>query len=173
MSFVTMYVRMDTVMAMTTIHLAQRSAVFTILDLPASAFSRSLAMRAMVLSSPVRSTRMSMEPYMFTAPPDTVSPTVTSTGTDSPVTMDAFTDVLPLMTVPSTGMVSPGITRTVDPTLTSSMFITISPSPVITLAVPGLISTSALIPEFALLTVASSRNAPICMMMAISAAASG
>ena len=151
---------------------AQRSAVRTTLDLPASAFSMILAILAMVVSSPTRSTSMSTDPYMFTVPEDTRSPTVTSRGTDSPVSMELFTDVAPEITTPSTGTTSPGMMRTVSPSMTSSTGTMVSEPFFTTLAVAGFRPTSLIMLALAWLTVASSRKPPICMMMAISAAAS-
>ena len=163
---------MDTAKAMTTMYTAHLSAVRTTFDFPASAFSMILVILAMVLSSPMRSTSMSTEPYMLTVPEETRSPGPTSMGTDSPVRMELLTDVCPVLTVPSTGTISPGTTRTVSPRRTSSMGTVVSPSAVTTLAVAGLMLTSLMMLALAWLTVASSRNPPICMIMAISAAAS-
>ncbi|MGX1300949.1 hypothetical protein RKD35_002437 [Streptomyces albogriseolus] len=46
----------------------------------------------------------------------TVSPTVTSTGTDSPVSIDASTAEAPSTTVPSVAIFSPGRTTNRSPT---------------------------------------------------------
>ena len=73
-----------------------------------------------VVSAPVRSTRMSKEPEPFSVPPVTASPSVFSTGTGSPVSMDSSTALRPSITVPSMGILSPGRTRKMSPTLTSA-----------------------------------------------------
>ena len=155
-----------------TMYTAQRSAVRTTFDFPASAFSIILAILAMVVSSPTRSTSMSTDPYMLTVPEDTRSPTPTSRGTDSPVSMELFTDVAPDVTIPSTGTTSPGTMRTVSPSTTSSTGTVVSTPFLTTLAAAGFMPTSLIMLAFAWLTVASSRKPPICMIMAISAAAS-
>ena len=172
MSWNATYDSTATVNAMTTMYTAQRSAVRTTLDFPASAFSIILAILAMVVSSPTRSTSMSTDPYMFTVPEDTRSPTATSRGTDSPVRMELFTDVVPETTTPSTGTISPGTMRTMSPRTTSSAGTMVSVPSLTTLAVAGFIPTSLMMLALAWLTVASSRKPPICMIMAISAAAS-
>ena len=73
------------VSAMTTIHVAQRSARPTILALPASADCTRRIMRWMELSSPTFVARISNAPKRLTVPEATSSPTVLSTGSDSPV----------------------------------------------------------------------------------------
>ena len=142
------------------------------MDLPASAFSMIRVILAMVVSSPTRSTLISTDPYMLTVPDDMRSPGPTSEGTDSPVRIELLTEVFPLMTTPSTGTTSPGTMRTVSPRATSSTGTIFSSPSVTTLAVAGLMLTSLIMLALAWLTVASSRNPPICMMIAISAAAS-
>ena len=163
---------METAKAITTMYTAQRSAVRTTFDLPASAFSIILVILARVVSSPTRSTSMSTEPYMFTVPEDTRSPGATSLGTDSPVRIELLTEEVPDTMTPSTGTTSPGTTRTVSPRTTSSTGTVVSDPSLTTLAVAGLMLTSLMMLALAWLTVASSRNPPICMIMAISAAAS-
>ena len=71
--------------AMTTIHVAQRSAMPTIFALPASADCTRRTMRWMELSSPTRVERISKAPNWLTVPLITSSPTPLSTGRDSPV----------------------------------------------------------------------------------------
>ena len=67
----------------------------------------------------------------------TASPSVLSTGTDSPVRADSFTAVLPLRMMPSTGMLPPGRTTNSSPFLTSSTGISVSLPPRSTMAVFG------------------------------------
>ena len=68
---------------------------------------------------PVCSVLMRRLPEPLTVAVYTVSPTFFITGTLSPVSMDSSTSEPPSMTVPSTGMLSPALTRTVSPTATS------------------------------------------------------
>ena len=75
---------------------------------------------ASVVSAPVRSTRISKLPVPFSVPPVTRSPATFSTGTGSPVSMDSSTELLPSVTVPSIGTLSPGRTRNTSPTLTAA-----------------------------------------------------
>ena len=53
---------------------------------------------------------------MFTHPPVTASPAVTSTGTGSPVSIEASTADAPEVTTPSTAIFSPGRTTNRSPT---------------------------------------------------------
>ena len=75
------------------------------------------------------------------------------------------------MIIPSTGTVSPGRTRMMSPTSTSSAGTTFSVSSEMIRAVWGVRCTSFSIPARALATVISSRRAPSCMMNATSPAA--
>ena len=63
---------------------------------------------------------MSKLPVPFSVPPVTRSPATFSTGTGSPVSIDSSTALLPSITVPSIGILSPGRTRKMSPTLTSA-----------------------------------------------------
>ena len=64
---------------------------------------------------------------------DTASPTNLSDGMLSPVSADSFTDVAPSVTIPSTGIVSPGRTTNISPFLTVSIGTVVSaPSLIIT-----------------------------------------
>ena len=157
--------------AMTTIQVAQRSARPTILAFPASADWTSRIIRWMELSSPTLEASMSKEPNWLTVPLETGSPGPLSTGRDSPVITDWSMAVWPWRITPSTGMVSPGSTRSRSPTLTSSAGMIRSPPFSITRAVRGVRWTSFSIPARALATVRSSSRAPSCMMKATSPAA--
>ena len=105
-------------------------------------------------------------------PDETRSPTDTSTGTDSPVSIEVSTDKLPLLTIPSTGMVSPGAILTMSPSFTLSIGTMPVSALETTRASFGVRFSSFISWALALPTVAFSRNAPICMMTEISAAAS-
>ena len=82
---VTSQVRAAAVRAMTTIQVAQRSAMPTILALPASADCTRRIIRWMELSSPTFAASISKAPNWFTVPLNTSSPGPLSTGRDSPV----------------------------------------------------------------------------------------
>ena len=74
-------------------------------------------------------TRNSIAPSSSIVPAKTSSPSRFSTGTDSPVMGAWLTEALPFVIWPSRGMRSPGLTRTVAPSGTSSTgFSMISPS---------------------------------------------
>ncbi len=73
------------------------------------------------VSLPTRSARITKPPVPFTVPPVTRAPSVFSTGSDSPVTIDSSTALAPSSTTPSTGIASPGRTRSRSPgTIASS-----------------------------------------------------
>ena len=80
----------------------------------------SATMRASVVSRPTAETWYENAPALFSAPPITLSPGPLSTGSDSPVTSDSLTALVPWTITPSTGMRSPGRTMTVSPTRTAS-----------------------------------------------------
>ena len=71
-----------------------------------------------MVSLPTRSARISSQPVPFTVAPITLSPECFSIGIDSPVTIDSSTELSPSSTVPSTGIFSPGRTRSLSPTFT-------------------------------------------------------
>ena len=76
--------------------------------------------RASMVSLPTRSARMTKLPDWLRVPPLTLSPGAFSTGTGSPVSIDSSTVLRPSCTTPSTGIWSPGRTRSRSPTCTSS-----------------------------------------------------
>ena len=76
----------------------------------------SLAIWDSVVFSPVRVTSISSLPEVFMVAPVTVEPDVTSTGTDSPVSMDSSIADEPSVTRPSVAIFSPGRTTTMSPT---------------------------------------------------------
>ena len=80
-------------------------------------------------------------------------------------------DVSPDIILPSTGIVSPGRTRSISPALTSSAGTILSEPFSIILAVLGVSLTRFSMPARALATVRSSKRAPSCMMKATSPAA--
>ncbi len=72
------------------------------------------------MSAPTRSARITKPPVPFTVPPVTLAATSFSTGIGSPLTIDSSTELWPLSTTPSTGIFSPGRTRSRSPTWTCS-----------------------------------------------------
>lgn len=60
-------------------------------------------------------------PFLFIVPPMTLSPCFFSTGIDSPVIIDSSTEESPEITMPSTGIFSPGLTINMSPIMTSSI----------------------------------------------------
>ena len=71
--------------------------------------------RASTVSAPTRSAVITKLPRVFRLPPITGVPGDFSTGCDSPVSMDSSTAELPVSTVPSTGIRSPGLTLSRQP----------------------------------------------------------
>ena len=164
-------VRAAAVRAITTIQVAQRSAMPTIFALPASADCTSRIIRWIELSSPTLVACISKAPNWLTVPLATLSPTPLSTGKASPVITAWLMEVSPAIILPSTGMVSPGKTRSISPTHTASAAI-ISSCPLLSRrAVCGVRWTSFSIPARALATVKSSSSAPSCIIKATSPAA--
>ena len=83
----------------------------------------SLTMRtiwASTVSAPTRSARMTRPPVPLTVPPITRSPGPFSTGIGSPLIIDSSTALEPSTTTPSTGIFSPGRTRSRSPGTTCS-----------------------------------------------------
>ncbi len=60
-----------------------------------------------------------------------------STGIDSPVITDLSTELVPFVTVPSTGILIPGLTSNISPTSISSIATSSNTSPFFTRAVSG------------------------------------
>jgi hypothetical protein len=77
-------------------------------------------------------------PFLLMVPPVTLALSVTSTGRGSAVIMDSSTEERPSVTIPSTGMLSPGRTLSRSPASTWSSGISSSdPSLPMRLAVFG------------------------------------
>ncbi len=93
-----------------------RSASRCTSALPFCASSTSRAIRASWVSAPTRVASTTRRPEVLTVAPVTKSPTPASTGTDSPVSMEASTAELPSTTVPSVAIFSPGRTTNRSPT---------------------------------------------------------
>ena len=97
-----------------------RSARRCAAPLPACARSTRATMRASALSAPTAVARTVNTPFAFNVAPLTWLPVLFSAGTLSPVSIDSSTALAPSTTSPSTGIFSPGRTRTTSPTRTRS-----------------------------------------------------
>jgi len=73
----------------------------------------------------------------------TFAPTVLSTGTLSPVSIDSSTELLPSVTTPSTGILSPGRMRTMSSRTTSEVETSTGSPFRMTVALGGARSSSA------------------------------
>ena len=78
------------------------------------------------MSEPTRLARTTRRPPALTVAPTTLSPVPTSTGTDSPVSMDASTAEVPDTTTPSVAIFSPGRTTNSSPAASWSAGILVS-----------------------------------------------
>jgi len=94
--------------------------------LPFWASSTRRAIWASWVSPPTRVARTTRRPPALTVAPTTASPTVTSTGTDSPVSMLASMAERPSTTVPSVATFSPGRTTKWTPTSSWSVGMRVS-----------------------------------------------
>ncbi len=99
--------------------------------------------RASMVSRPILSARRTSPPLWLTVPPITRAPSAFDTGIDSPVTMDSSTDERPSVTMPSTGIFSPGRTRSKSPTAMASIATSSSPCGEMRRAVFGASPSSA------------------------------
>ena len=72
---------------------------------------------ARIVSSPTFLAFMINIPFLFSVPPVTNSPMVFSTGMASPVIILSSTEDCPSVMMPSTGMASPGRTRSTSPSI--------------------------------------------------------
>src|SRR5699024_30237 len=98
-----------------------RSASRWISALPDWASSTILAICANCVSEPTRVALTTRRPPAFTVAPVTGSPAVTSTGTDSPVSIDASMAEVPEVITPSVAIFSPGRTTNSSPSDSSSI----------------------------------------------------
>ncbi|CAB4537286.1 unannotated protein [freshwater metagenome] len=76
-------------------------------------------MRASSVSLPTRVARTIILPLLFIADPMTREPGATSTGVDSPVIIELFTELWPEITIPSVAIRAPGFTMNSSPMLSS------------------------------------------------------
>ena len=106
-----------------------RSASRCTWALPFWASSTRRAICASWVSEPMRVARTTSRPPALTVAPTTASPGPTSTGTDSPVSIEASTAELPSSTTPSVAIFSPGRTTNLSPTASCSVGIRTSRGP--------------------------------------------
>ncbi len=97
-----------------------RSASRCTRALPVWASSTMRAIWASVVSAPTRVARTTRRPPALTVAPVTASPPLTSTGIDSPVSIEASTADAPSWTTPSVAIFSPGRTTNRSPGLSIS-----------------------------------------------------
>ena len=102
--------------------------------LPDCASLTSLPIWASVVSLPTRVASTTRRPDVLSVAPVTLAPSSTSTGTDSPVSMEASIAECPDTTRPSVAIFSPGRTTKRSPTWTSAIGTRTSLSPRSTLA---------------------------------------
>ena len=99
---------------------AKRVMKASLFDLFSSALSTKAIIFETVLSPKLFVLRTLMTPLRLMQPEMTSSPSFKSRGTLSPVNATVFNAELPSMTTPSRGTFSPGFTKMVSPTFTSS-----------------------------------------------------
>ena len=98
---------------------ANLSAVFWTFPLFSWAFFTVFIIWPSIVSFPIFSVRISITPFSFKVPTNTLSFLVLSTGMDSPVIAASFIVDWPFWIIPSTGIFSPAITWIISPGLTS------------------------------------------------------
>ena len=125
------------------------------------------------MSAPTRSARITKLPVWLTVAPITWSPGFFATGIGSPVIIDSSTALEPSSTAPSTGIFSPGRTRSRLPGTTwSSATSRSTPSSPTRRAVFGASPSSARIAPLVWLRARSSSTWPSSTKTVIAAAAS-
>jgi hypothetical protein len=92
---------------------------------------------ASAVRSPVPVTSTRTDPDKFTVPAMTLSPSRFSTGCDSPVIIDSFTELVPWRTTPSAAMPAPGRARMMSPSRSSLTGTSSVRSPTMRTAVSG------------------------------------
>ena len=126
-----------------------------------------------IVSRPTLPASMTKPPVWFIVPPMSLAPTCFVTGMDSPVIMDSSTELRPSRRVPSTGIFSPGRTRSLFPTTTASRPMSSSVSSALTRrAVFGARSSNARIAPPVCSRARSSRTCPSRTSTVMTAAAS-
>ena len=142
-------------------HFANFVIKSSLLDLLEAAPSISSSTLAAVDSDSSLSTRTLSVPLRLIQPDRTLSPTVTSLGSDSPVSADVLMPEVPSITVPSSGIRSPALTTMMSPTCTSSGVTVTTPPPRSRFALSGQISINWEIEARLFPTASLWRNSPI------------
>ena len=119
-------VRIESAITVGTNTLLTRSASRCTGALVDCASRTSLVICANVESAPTRRARTTNRPVKFTVVPVTLLPTCTSTGTLSPVSVDASMLDAPSITTPSAAIISPGRTTIMSPTRINTASIVVS-----------------------------------------------
>jgi hypothetical protein len=162
-----------TTMTVGTNHAATRSARFWIGARLRCASATMAMMRASSVSAPTLTASTRSAPVPLIVPPTTRSPDCFSTGIGSPLTIDSSTALLPSRTMPSTGIFSPGRTRTRSRTrISSSATELVLPSGSTRIAVFGARSSSARIESPLLRRARSSSTWPTRTSVTMTAAGS-
>ena len=120
------------------------SAILAMGAFVAAASATILIICERVVSSPTLEASHLMKPERLTVPAEMKLPSCLSTGRLSPVSADSSTALVPSMTVPSTGMLSPGRTTKISPFCTLSTGTDCSLPSLIIFAVLGASSISPL-----------------------------
>ena len=129
--------------------------------MPAAAFSTEFKILLTMDSSNGFSTRMRNSPEILTHPETASEPSLTATGTGSPVTAEVSIRLSPSMTTPSNGIRSPGRTCTISPAFASSAGISVIWPSFSKRTTSGLKSTTSMIWLRLFSTATSSKNSPI------------
>ena len=116
---------------------AMISAILAIGAFVPWASSTNFTICAKAVSLPTLVALYFINPALFILAPITVLPIFFSTGILSPVSIDSSIEVLPSIISPSTGSFSPGFTKIISPTITSSIGILTSFPFLIIVAVLG------------------------------------
>ncbi len=149
-----------------------RSASFWMGALLPCASSTRRMICASAVSLPIFVASNFRDPSLLIVPPITPAPDNFSTGSDSPVNMDSSTEECPSITTPSTGIFSPGLTRTRSPMRTSSISTSISRLSRMMCAVFGRSPISFLMASLVRPFARASRNLPNLISVMITAAVS-
>ena len=139
---------------------ANLSAVFWTLPLFSWAFFTVFIIWPRIVSFPIFSVSISITPFSFKVPTNTLSWTLLSTGMDSPVMAASFIVAWPLLIIPSTGIFSPAITWIISPGLTSRIDTSSNLSPIFFLHLWGTSFIRERTAFCVFFIVKSSRNSP-------------
>ena len=133
----------------------------SIFGLPAAAFSTESRILVTMDSERGFVTSIFSRPCSLTQPEMTSVPAIAVTGTGSPVTGEVSIRLSPSVTMPSSGIRSPGRTCRISPIWASSAGIFSMSSPWIRFTVSGRMSTASMIWDRLRSTAMSSNSSPI------------